>query len=116
MYKRDLSIYIKDIIENMQRAEVFIEGISYEDFIKDEKAHYAVIRCIEIIGEAAKHIPDEIRKKFSKIPWSDMAGMRDKVTHFYFGVDLKKVWLVVKKDILELKPLIKEALEKINGK
>lgn len=97
----------------MEKTERFTKDLNYEDFIRDEKTHYAVVRCIEIIGEAAKHIPEEMRKKYPQIPWKDMAGMRDKVTHFYFGVNLEKVWLALKKDILELKPLIKEVLANI---
>jgi len=115
MYERNLVIYVKDMIENMEKSEIFVKDLNYEDFVSDEKTHYAVIRCIEIIGEAAKHIPQEIRKKYPEIPWKDMAGMRDKVTHFYFGINLEKVWLVVKKDIRELKPLIKEVLEELKG-
>lgn len=61
--KRDISIYIKDILENMKRAERFVENMSYEAFVKDERTNFAVIRCIEIMGEAAKHIPEEIREK-----------------------------------------------------
>ena len=109
--KRDISIYVKDIIENMGRVERFVEGMSYEDFIRDEKTSFAVLRCIEIMGEAAKHIPESIRLKYSKTPWKDIGGMRDKVIHFYFGVDLKRVWLVIKEDIPEIKPLITEVLE-----
>lgn len=115
MYERDLTIYIKDMIEGIEKAEGFTKDLSYENFAADEKTHYAVVRCIEIIGEAAKHVPQEIRKEYSDIPWKDMAGMRDKVTHFYFGVNLEKVWLVVKKDFPQLKPLIKKALEKLGN-
>lgn len=113
MCERDYSIYVKDMLENMEKTERFTKDLNYEDFIRDEKTHYAVVRCIEIIGEAAKHIPEEMRKKYPGIPWKDMAGMRDKVTHFYFGVNLEKVWLALKKDISELKPLIKEVLADI---
>lgn len=113
MYERNLAIYLKDMIENMEKSERFVKDLHYEDFISDEKTHYAVIRCIEIIGEAAKHIPQNIRNKYPEIPWKDMAGMRDKATHFYFGLNLEKVWLVVEKDIRELKPLIKKVLEKL---
>jgi uncharacterized protein with HEPN domain len=109
--KRDISIYVKDIIENMGRVERFVEGMSYEDFIRDEKTSFAVLRCIEIMGEAAKHVPESFRLKYSEIPWKDIGGMRDKVMHFYFGVELKRVWLVIKEDIPEIKPLITEVLE-----
>lgn len=111
--KRDVSIYIKDIFENMERAEKFVQDMSYEDFAKDEKTNYAVIRCIEIMGEAAKHIPELVRQRYSEIPWKDIAGMRDKGIHFYFGVNVERVWLVVKEDIPQIKPYIKKILEDI---
>jgi uncharacterized protein with HEPN domain len=79
---RDISIYVKDILENMERAEYFVEGMRYEEFAEDEMANFAVIRCIEIMGEAAKHVPDFVRDKYQEIPWRDIAGMRDKVIHF----------------------------------
>lgn len=88
-----------------------MEGISYENFVKDEKTSFAVIRCVEIIGEAAKHIPEAVCQKYPEIPWKDVAGMRDKVIHFYFGVNLERVWLVVKEDMPKIKPLIRKVLE-----
>lgn len=112
--KRKVSVYIKDIIENMEKAENFIANLSYEDFLRDEKTCYAVQRCLEIIGEATKNVPDDIRQIYPSIPWKAMAGMRDKIIHFYFGVDPQKVWLVVKKDIPELKPLLKKILSEIS--
>ena len=109
--KRNISIYLKDMLENIEQTEKFVNDMDYNDFVKDEKTHYAVIRCIEIIGEAVKHIPEYIRKEYPQIPWKDIAGMRDKVIHFYFGVNLEMVWLVVKEDMPEIKPLIKKAFE-----
>jgi len=106
--KRDISIYLKDILENMKRAERFVKDINYEEFTDDEKTHYAVIRCIEIMGEAAKQIPKSICQKYPEVPWKDIAGMRDKVIHFYFGVNLERVWLVVKEEIPRIKPLIRK--------
>jgi uncharacterized protein with HEPN domain len=99
------------MLDNMDKSAAFIEGMSYKEFLNDEKTSYAVIRCIEIIGEAAKNIPYDTRRKYPKIPWKKMAGMRDKIAHFYFGIDFKKVWLVVKKDIPVLKPQIKKVFE-----
>lgn len=111
--KRDVSIYLKDILENIERIEKFVNKMSYNDFVKDEKTYYAVTRSIEIIGEAVKHIPDSERIMYPEIPWKDMAGMRDKIIHFYFDVDLEIVWLTITEDIPEIKPLIKKVYEDI---
>ena len=112
--KRDISLYLKDILKNMEKAEKFTEEMSYKDFVADEKTKYAIVRCIEIIGEAVKNIPESVRKKYNEVPWKDIAGMRDKVTHFYFGIKLKRVWLAVKEDIPIIKPQIKKILKDIS--
>jgi uncharacterized protein with HEPN domain len=111
--KRKVFLYIKDILENMEKAERFIEGMDLEKLKNDEKTTYAIVRCIEVIGEATKQIPAEIREKYSDIPWRDMAGMRDKLIHFYFGLNTEKVWLVIKEDIPRIKPLLKGMLQEL---
>jgi uncharacterized protein with HEPN domain len=97
----------------MGNAEKFIGTMSYEDFFLDQKTMFAVVRCIEIIGEATKNVTDDIREKYKEVPWRDMAGMRDKVSHSYFEIDFEKVWLVVKKNIPHLKPLLKQILTEV---
>jgi len=74
--KRNVKLYIKDIIEYMERAEDHIKGLEFEQFLGDNKTCDAVVRCVEIIGEATKNVPNEIRDKYLSIPWRDMAGMR----------------------------------------
>jgi uncharacterized protein with HEPN domain len=113
--KRDISLYLKDILKNMEKAEKFTEEMSYKDFVADEKTKYAIVRCIEIIGEAVKNVPESVRKKYLEVPWKDIAGMRDKVIHFYFGIKLRRVWLAVKEDIPKIKPQIKKILKDISG-
>jgi len=90
--------------------------MSYEDFIQDPKTVFAVVRAIEIIGEAVKNIPDNVREKYPEIPWKGMAGMRDKVIHEYFGVDMKVVWDTVKKRIPKIKPLFEKMLKDLEEK
>jgi len=91
----------------------FCEGFDYGTFRGDEKTYYAVLRCIEIIGEAVKNIPPATKRKYSDVPWKDMAGMRDKLIHFYFGVDPQMVWLVIKEDMPELLPILMEIRDEI---
>jgi len=109
--KEEFLDYVDDVVEAMDDAERFVEGMEYRDFVKDKKTAYAVTRAVEVIGEAVKNIPDSVKKRYPRIPWKKMAGMRDKLIHEYFGVDLRRVWNTVKKDIPELKPMFEKILK-----
>ena len=113
--KREIIHYIQDINEAMKNAVKFIDKMSYEKFIQDDKTIYAVIRAVEIIGEASKNIPEVTRIKYSEIPWKDMAGMRDKVIHEYFGVNIERVWITIKDDIPRIRPIIIKLLEEFES-
>lgn len=106
---RNYKIYLKDILAAVESIETFVQGISFEEFRADDRTASAVIRKFEIIGEATKQIPDRIRRQYPHIPWKDMAGMRDKLIHFYFGVDYKLVWAAIKQRL----PGLKEELLKV---
>ena len=108
--KRDYSVYLRDILQAFRDVREFVEGLSYEEFIIDKKTISAVLRELEIAGEATKQLPPSIRKKYPQIPWADMAGMRDKLIHFYFGVDLEIVWQTVTVRIPAIEPLIEICL------
>jgi len=106
---REWKFFIQDIYDAMQYIKEFVGTMKRQEFLSDEKTRSAVAFKIENIGEAAKNVPKEIKTKYKDLPWTKMARMRDKITHFYFGIDYKVVWLVVKKEL----PAIEPAIEKI---
>ncbi|HEY0557281.1 MAG TPA: DUF86 domain-containing protein [Thermoanaerobaculia bacterium] len=84
--------YLEDIRDSLAKAQVFVQGMTYEQFTVDEKTSFAVVRALEIVGEATKRLPAELKARYPNLPWRDMAGMRDKLVHDYFGVNLEVVW------------------------
>lgn len=110
---REYSLYFKDILEAIAAIEKFVAGMEFEDFKYDDKTSSAVIRKFEIIGEAVKHIPEEIRNKYPQIKWKQMAGMRDRLIHFYFGVKYDLVWHTIKDIIPQVKPIIQGILKDV---
>ena len=104
MVNRVYTDYIQDILDSIQDIENFIQGMRFDDFKSDRKTINAVVRSIEIIGEASKKIPKRLRDTQPEIPWKKMAGMRDKLTHAYFGIDLEIIWKVASEEIKQIKP------------
>lgn len=100
---RDYIHHLDDMHDSVKKGISFIKGFSFKKFNADEKTQYAVIRAMEIIGEASKKIPLSIKKKYSDIPWREISGMRDKLIHDYFGVNTKVVWKTAKEDLPALK-------------
>lgn len=103
--------YLRDVLDRIAKIRRYIEGYDYESFCDDEKTSDAVIRNIEVIGEAIRHVSDDLRQKYPKIPWRQIAGMRDKLIHDYLGVDLEYVWNVASMRIDEREADIKGILE-----
>ena len=107
--ERNWKLFVMDILESINKIEKYIEGLNYEQFVRDEKTKDAVVRNLEIIGEAANQIPKEIQQKFSNVPWAQIIAMRNRMIHGYFAIDYRIVWDIVKIDI----PLLKKELELI---
>ena len=107
--KRDIGLFIEDILNSIKNIAEFSENLNKEKFSKDKLRQSAIIRQLEIIGEAVKNIPNSFREKYSRIAWKDIAGFRDILSHAYFGVNLDRVWKIIEKDL----PKFKEEISKI---
>ena len=99
--------YLDDIREAVEKIERFTNGMEYDEFTEDPKTVDAVLRNFEVIGEAAKNIPEDVRREYSDVPWSEMAGMRDKLIHGYATIDLQIVWTTIQEEIPALASQIK---------
>lgn len=108
---REPKILLKDITEAISAIEKFIEGISFEEFKNNDEKTSAVIRKFEIIGEATKGLPEGLKEKYPEIPWKEMAGFRDKLIHFYFGIKLELVWHAIKNRLPQIKSLMQKILQ-----
>lgn len=111
--KKDPKIFLLHVIDSIHEIERNVKGISRAKFLQDVKTQDAVMRRIEIIGEAVRNLSSDFREKHHGIQWKEIAGMRDKLIHEYFGVDLGLIWSTAKKDIPDLKRKILKLLEKL---
>lgn len=105
---RPLIEFLRDIMDWMENTQTFVDGVDRQEFMGDLKTRSAVERAVEIIGEASKHIPEDLRRQFPDVPWQGMAGMRDRVSHAYFGVDYDVLWQTVTEEIPPLLLRLKE--------
>ena len=108
--KRDDSVYLRHILDAITKADGYLQGVDETAFQQNSLIQDGVIRQIEIVGEATRHLSKDLRSQYSEIPWEDIAGMRDKLIHDYFGVDVDKVWLTAKDDLPNLKIKIQQIL------
>ena len=115
--KKDVKVFIQDIIESIKLIESYVKGVGVEEFLDEDdniQMKDAIIRRLEIIGEAVKNIPDDFKKRHSDIPWKNISGMRDVLIHEYFGVKLERVWKTAKEDLPELRRAISKILREID--
>ena len=112
MSERTYLDFLADIRDNLVEAQAFVKGMTFASFSSDRKTWYAVVRALEIVGEATKRLSPELKDRYRDLPWKDMAGMRDKLIHDYFGVDLQVVWETATEEAPALEAEIRSILEK----
>jgi uncharacterized protein with HEPN domain len=112
---REYKLFIHDILDSINKADAFIGSMAYSDFLLDEKTKSAVVWQVQIIGEATKNIPKKIKDKYKEVPWSAMAKIRDKITHFYFGIKYEILWKVIKEELPPIKLKIEQILNDLES-
>ena len=110
---RDMRLYIQDVLENIEAIEGYVQSKTEEQFYGNRQVQDAVLRRLEIIGEAVKNVDEDFRGRYPEIPWKKIAGLRGVLIHEYFGVSLKRVWRVIKIDLVDLKSNISRIWEEI---
>jgi len=108
---RDYKVYLDDILEAIDKIRTYTAGMSADSFAADSKTFDAVLRNLEVIGEAVKRIPDEIRLQHQQVEWKKIAGLRDILIHQYFGIDAEIIWDVVHNKLPELERQIRDAVQ-----
>lgn len=108
--QRSYRDYLRDILQAAEEALDFVQGMEFSNFSSDRKTNLAVVRALEVIGEAARHIPQRARRRHPQVSWQDMVAMRNKLIHGYFGVDLEVLWRTVQVDLPPLRDEIRGML------
>ena len=115
MTEREYVDYVRDMLDAVDKAARFVAGMDYDAFAADDKTVFAAIRALEVIGEACRQLPEEVRAAHPGVPWRSIAGTRDRLIHRYFGVDLEVVWKTVQDDLPPLKSVLERILAEYAG-
>lgn len=109
MKKRHI-LSLSDILESINRIDTYIQGVDYDSFLRNQMVIDAVIRNLEIIGEASRNVPNEVKLKYPQIPWRQMTALRNLLIHEYFGVDESIIWEIIRTNLPEIRPHILKVL------
>ena len=115
MSKREWKLFVEDILESIELIESYISNMNFDNFKNDRKTIDAVVRNLEIIGEAARNISDEIKNKYQNVDWKGMIGLRNRIAHGYFGINLTIIWEILKQELPPLKEKMKQIKELEGG-
>jgi uncharacterized protein with HEPN domain len=110
MPKRDAELLVEDMLDALRKIDLYTAGMDHSSFLQDEKTVDAVVRNLEVLGEAARQIPDAFAARHPDVPWRKVTGLRNRIVHDYFGLDLEIIWQIVRNDL----PPLKATLEKIS--
>lgn len=116
MSKRDVRLFLADMLDALEKIERYTAGLSHEEFWENDLVADAVVRNLEVIGEAARHVPVEARERFPEVQWRQIVGFRNVVIHEYFAVDLDIVWTVVKHHLPQLRAALKKIFAELYGR
>ena len=112
--KKDDSVYLRHIIDAFAQIELYMNSVSHEEFLRNRLLQDGVIRQLEVMGEATRNLSEELRNEYPEIPWRQMIGLRNRMIHAYFNVDLQIIWEIVQGDIPDLKPKMKCVIDAIS--
>jgi len=111
MSKREWKLFVEDILESVELIESYVENVDLDEFEKDRKTIDAVVRNFEIIGEASKYIPDDIKNNYLEVDWKGILGLRNRIAHEYFGISITIVWEIINKELPRLKEGIMDIMK-----